>query len=280
VRADVAILWDWESFWAQDLDWRPSVDLGHRERIEAFYSRLWADRLPVDFAHPEADLSGYRLVLAPQLYLLGAEAAKNLGSFVAEGGHLLVSYFSGVVDANDGVHPEGLSGPLGDVLGVDVEEFAPLRAGESVTLTMDEGSTDGLHADVWSEHLRVRPGTEVLGRFADGPAAGGAALTRRELGQGTAWYLATRLADGDLAAVLDLVYAAAGLTATRDLPPGLDVVDRWSGRTRYRFLVNNGAHAAQVPTGPGHELLTDGPVPPAGVLDVPAGAVRVVRTTT
>jgi beta-galactosidase len=79
----------------------------------------------VDFAHPEADLSGYRLVIAPQLYLLEASAAKNLDAYVAGGGQLLVSYFSGIVDSTDAVHPQGLSGPLGDVLGVDVQEFAP-----------------------------------------------------------------------------------------------------------------------------------------------------------
>ena len=36
VETRAAILWDWESFWAQDLEWRPSVDLDHRERTEAF----------------------------------------------------------------------------------------------------------------------------------------------------------------------------------------------------------------------------------------------------
>ncbi len=63
VHAHVALRWDWESFWAQDLEWRPSIDLDHRERIEAFYTRLWHDNVTVDFAHPDADLSGYRLVI-------------------------------------------------------------------------------------------------------------------------------------------------------------------------------------------------------------------------
>jgi beta-galactosidase len=78
VKSRVAILWDVESFWAEDLEWRPSSDLDHRERIEAFYSALWNRGVSVDFAHPEADLSGYDLVLAPALYLVGARAAANL----------------------------------------------------------------------------------------------------------------------------------------------------------------------------------------------------------
>ena len=53
------------------------------------------------------------------------------------------------------------------------------------------GADDNLRADVWTEHVHVRPGTEVAGRFADGPASEGAALTRRRVGDGTAWYRAT-----------------------------------------------------------------------------------------
>ena len=135
VETRAAILWDWESFWAQDLEWRPSVDLDHRERTEAFYGRLWLDGIATDFAHPEGDLSGYDLVIAPQTYLLTRAASENLDGFVRGGGQLVVSYFSGVVDETDSVHAEGLSGPLGATLGVHVEEFAPLRTGQEVSLT-------------------------------------------------------------------------------------------------------------------------------------------------
>lgn len=91
VAADVAILWDWESHWAQDLPWRPADDLSHRAQIQTWYERLWRDHVTTDFAHPEDDLSGYRLVLdghtlrsrlwCEDLQLRGAE---EIGSY-AEG---------------------------------------------------------------------------------------------------------------------------------------------------------------------------------------------------
>ena len=43
VAADVAVVWDWESWWALELEWRPSVDLTFRERVDAFYDALWRD---------------------------------------------------------------------------------------------------------------------------------------------------------------------------------------------------------------------------------------------
>lgn len=105
VTAEVAVVWDWESYWALEFEWRPSADLRFRERIEAYYEALWREHVTVDFVHPSADLSPYRLVVAPSAYLLAEAAAKNLHLYVEAGGHLLVSYFSGIVDENDTIHP-------------------------------------------------------------------------------------------------------------------------------------------------------------------------------
>jgi beta-galactosidase len=110
VHARVALLWDTESFWAQDFEWRPSAELNHRERLEAFYTALWNRNVSVDFAHPDNDLSGYDLVIAPSLYLVGPDAAANLAAYVRGGGHLVVSYFSGIVDDNDTVYPGAAPG--------------------------------------------------------------------------------------------------------------------------------------------------------------------------
>ena len=94
--------------------------------------------LTADFAHPEADLSRYRLVVVPSLYLATRAAAANLRRYVEGGGTLVVSCFSGIVDDRDRVYPGPYPGALRDVLGLTVEEWLPLRTGERVTLTWQE----------------------------------------------------------------------------------------------------------------------------------------------
>ena len=47
-----------------------------------FYAALWQRRVTVDFVHPSADLSGYRLVVAPSLYLLDDAAAREPAGYV------------------------------------------------------------------------------------------------------------------------------------------------------------------------------------------------------
>jgi beta-galactosidase len=240
VKAQVAILWDWESFWAQDLEWRPSVDLSHEERIKTFYDRLWRDKVAVDFAHPEADLFSYRLVLAPASYLLTDAAAENVRSYVEAGGTLLVSYFSAVVDEHDTVRPGGAGQALADVLGLTVDEFLPLREGEIVQLDgFDvEGKARSIQGRTWSEDVRLR-GADVVARFVDGPGAGKPAVTTHALGAGQSWYVATSLDVGALDVVMEEVYRRAGITPCRTLPEDVEVVERRDIGRSYTFVINH-----------------------------------------
>ncbi|MEU5954616.1 beta-galactosidase [Streptomyces sp. NPDC047525] len=271
--ADVAMLWDWHSWWAQSLQWRPSEDHDARERADTFYEALYDRHLTVDFAHPEADLSAYPLVVVPALYLATEAAALNLKEYVAQGGTLLVSYFSGIVDEHDAVHPGPCPGALRDVLGLTVEEFSPLLDGRSVRIT-GPGGTE-LTGDVWTEFVVPR-GAETVWTYADGLTAGRPAVTRHRIGDGTAWYVSTRLTARDLDALLADACADAGVTERPELPRDVEVVTRRGGSGTYVFAINHTESEAKVPLDAhGTELLTGERA--AGRLAVPAGAVRVVR---
>jgi beta-galactosidase len=264
VEAEVAVLWDWESWWALELEWRPSVELGFRERVEAYYTSLWKQHVTVDFAHPEADLDRYKAVVAPSSYLLTAEAAKHLRGYVEGGGHLLVSYFSGIVDEHDAVHPGGHASVLRETLGLWVEEFHPLREGARLALT------SGAEGRIWSEHVRL-DGAEAVADFADGPDAGRPAVARHRVGAGTAWYVATALDDatglrGLLAQVLD----AAGVHRPAGVPDGVELVRRGP----LSFLINHSDQDVAVPGLRGTDVLTG--AAREGSVPVPAGEVVIL----
>ncbi|MFJ5686142.1 beta-galactosidase [Streptomyces sp. NPDC093099] len=271
--ADAALVWDWQSWWAQRLEWRPSEDHDARERADTFYEALYDRHLTVDFAHPEADLSRYPLVVVPALYLAAEATGRNLRTYVENGGTLVVSYFSGIVDQHDAVHPGAHPGVLRDVLGLTVEEFSPLGEGERVRLTEAGGAE--LTGDVWSEFVVPR-GAETVWTYADGLTAGRPAITRHRLGRGTAWYVSTRLDARALDTVLDAAAEDAGLAPRTGLPRDVEVVRRTGEGGDYLFAVNHTGTDAKVPL-PAHgtELLTGERT--AGRLGLPAGAVRVVK---
>ncbi|MCK6081159.1 beta-galactosidase [Microbacterium sp. EYE_5] len=269
VHADVAMLWDFQSFWAQDLEWRPSEDVSHDERIRAYYERLWRDDITVDFALPGHDLSRYRLVVVPAQYMLSAADAENLTAYVAQGGTLVVSFFSGVVDENDAVHPGGYGAPLAAALGVRVEEHLPLRAGDAAEI---EFGGARFSADVWQEDLVV--GTaEVRATYVDGPAATRAAVTRNVHGAGTAWYVSTRPDAEGLRAIMAEVYADAGVTPPAT-PAGVETILRRGDTADYLVAVNHGADEAHLKT-TGTDLLTQAEI--RDMLVLAGGDVAVVR---
>jgi beta-galactosidase len=200
-------------------------------------------------------------------------AGNNLREYVENGGTLVVSYFSGIVDEHDAVHEGAYPGVLRDVLGLTVEEFSPLLQGGSVRLTGPDGSE--LAGDVWTEFVVPR-GAETVWSYADGLTAGRPAVTRHRLGEGTAWYVSTRLGQDGLDALLGRAAEDAAIAPRAELPHDVEVVRRSGETGSYLFAINHTATDVKVPLETsGTELLTGERA--AGRLAVPAGAVRVVR---
>ncbi|MEV7331509.1 beta-galactosidase [Micromonospora sp. NPDC093244] len=267
VDADVAILFDWEAWWAVELDSHPSVDVTYTDRLNALYGALWRAGVTADIVHPSADLSRYRLVLAPTLYLVRDADVEALHRYVEAGGTVAVTYFSGVVDENDHIRLGGYPGAFRDLLGVRTEEFFPLRAGEQVRL--DDGST----ADVWTEWVHP-DGAEVLSSYTDGPLPGVPALTRHRVGDGAAWYVATRLDEPATDRLVARLLDEAGVRPAVPAPTGVEVVRRRDGERTWLFVLNHTGAQVRLPVA-GVELLTGERC--AGELAVPAGEVAVVR---
>jgi len=263
VAADVALLWDWNAWWACDLDSHPSSELRYVDAPHRWHRALTELGATVDVVHPSADLSSYRLVVVPTLYLCSDELATALA-----GKHVLVTYFSGIVDEQDHVRLGGYPGAFRDLLGVVGEEFVPLLPGDDVTLA------GGARATLWTERLRATT-AEVVDSYADGALTGVPAVTRNAVGAGRAWYLATHLDPADLRDVLRRAVREAGVTPPGAESDGATEVVRRSGADRsYVFVVNHGTKDVEHPAH-GRNLLTGEEVD--GVLRVPAGGVGVVR---
>ena len=74
----------------------------------------------------DADLSGYDAVIVPSLFCATPAALENLSAYADGGGHLVVTFQTGIVDENMHITAGGYLGSLQETLGVRIEEFAPL----------------------------------------------------------------------------------------------------------------------------------------------------------
>ncbi len=231
VTASAAILWDWESLWAQELEWHPSVDLAPRQQVRRYYDRLWRDKVTTDLVHPRTDLSFYQVVLAPASYLLTEDSAANLRAYVEQGGHLVVGPFSGVVDQDDAVHPGGLNGALSDLLGVVVEEHLPLR--EDVTVQL----TGAIPARIWTEDLACGARTRCCGTWtARPPEALPSPVTRWRRYRDLHLHRSGGSGSGRRAGP---VLQQAQVLVRRDLPWDLELVTRSGPEHSYLFAINH-----------------------------------------
>ncbi|MCL3859486.1 beta-galactosidase [Actinotalea sp. K2] len=255
VQADVAILFDYPAWWGTELDSHPSQDVTYVDQVTAWYRQLWHRGVTADIVSPREDLSSYRLVIVPTLYLVTDDGAARVAAAAAAGATVLVTYFSGIVDEHDRVRLGGYPGAFRELLGVRTEEFYALQAGER--LTLDDGAT----ADLWSEKTHL-VGAEAMSTYTDGLLAGWPAVTRHAVGTGHAWYVGTRLDEVGASRLADTLLLESGVQPVVDaVPEGVEVVRRRGGEVgggadaSFLFVLNHTPEEAVV-TARGVDLLT------------------------
>jgi beta-galactosidase len=267
--AEAAIVWDWDARWALELPSQPSAELRFQDLVRSWYEPLWRADVAVDFVRPDADLSAYRLVLVPSLYLVDEAGAANLTAFAQRGGTLAVGFHSGAVDENCHVRLGGYPGAFREALSVRSDELFPLLPGESVPLS------GGGTATLWSERLRLE-GAEAVSSYEEGPLKDVPAVTRHACGEGAAWYLATQPDPATLASLLTRIRTEAGVDPVRTAPEGVEVVRRRGPSADYLFVIDHAGRGARVTVaGDAVELLTGKPAPSS--VTVEPGGIAVVR---
>ncbi|TAP45828.1 beta-galactosidase [Arthrobacter sp. S39] len=273
-HAKVGVVFDWENWWALAHTDQP-VALDYGRLVQRWYAALHAQHVSIDLVKPTGDLSSYSLVVAPQLYLLNDAGSENLSSYVRQGGHLLVSAFTDVVDQNDAFREGGYQVGLRQVLGVTVEDFGALVAPSSDTGLRSVGdSTKGgsgigpgqshasvtgpfgtLRGEYFCEELRVLS-ADVIGTFTDGRLKGAPALTQQAYGAGRGTYLATIPDDAGMLSVTSWALAEAGVQPELSgLSPWVEVARRGDVLT----LINHGTETATVRV-TGENVLSGNPV--------------------
>src|SRR6185436_20169870 len=138
VEAHVAVVWDPQSWWALLAPGMPSPQLDYDALVRAVHAALWRSGATADVVGPGADLTPYRLVLVPALYVVSDETLASFESYVDNGGMLAAWYLSGSADMANRIRPGGYAGGLRDLIGARIEEVHPLPAGTAVSLSSGE----------------------------------------------------------------------------------------------------------------------------------------------
>ena len=230
VESDAGVIFSWPNWWALEQPSKPANDLSVPEQVTWMYRPLYLRGVTTDFCRPDEPLGHYGAVVVPSLYLVTEHEAANIVSYVEQGGTAVISFWSGIVDAHDGVYLGPYGGPLRPIMGCDVVDVAPLAPGEVVDIEWAAGlKTKGTF---WADIATVHDG-QVMATFASGPWAGHPAVVQTHLGRGRSFYVGTRLDRAGLDLVYDAVPCLRGCSGTANDQPGVEGVVRCGSENLY-----------------------------------------------
>ena len=279
IRAQVAILFDWENWWALEFAAGPTVHLRYVPQVQKHYRALWELGIPADFVSPEFDLDQYRVLIAPAAYLLQPGFARKVERFVEAGGVFVTTFFSGLVDENDRVVLGGYPGELRKLLGVWVEEFdaLPLDQSNEIVVQQPLGDLKGTYQCNLMYALLHAETAEAIGVYGKDFYAGRPALTRNQFGKGQAWYVGSDPEAALVEGLLGHICAEQGVKPTLSPPAGVEVSQRTKDGAAFTFVLNHNAEPAAVNLAgvEGRELLSGRDL--AGEQTIPGRGVWIIR---
>ncbi len=233
--AEVALMFDWENWWAVEYSAGPSVRLKYLDEIMNYYAALHSRNIPVDIVGEENDLTGYKVVIAPVLYMTKPGVDERIREFVKQGGTFVTTFFSGYVDENDLVIIGGYPGRLRDILGIWVEEIDALPDTKENSFVYDgQAYRAGMLCDIM--HLE---GAKALAEYQEDFYAGTPVITCNEFGKGQAYYVGTRPEEAFYGRLVQEVCDKQQIRPAAETPSGMEAVARVRGKEHYLFLLNH-----------------------------------------
>ncbi|MGH7744117.1 MAG: beta-galactosidase, partial [Candidatus Dormibacteria bacterium] len=228
-KNQVAILYSDDSYYGIEF-MKFSDRVNYRTVLNQMYSALYHANIGVDFVFPDSvDLSDYKVIVVPPLYIASNALLQRLSDYVRSGGNLVVAFKSGFCNEYSTVRWDIAPGPLREAAGFHYQEFSNLR--QPLTLKDDPFHVRAENkVSEWAE--MIIPDTAQSLAYYDDPFFGKyPAITRNSFGKGTFTYEGTVLSDKLQSAVLLGVLQHAGLTGPDQALPSSVRVKHGIGRT-------------------------------------------------
>lgn len=250
-KSKVAVVFDYESEWATEHTATPTQHVHHVDEPLQWFRALADHGVTADVVPVSSNWDEYEVAVLPSVYILSEETTRRVRDYVANGGRLIVTYYTGLSDERDHVWLGGYPGSIRDVVGVRVEEFMPMGddfPGVPDRLGLSNGAVAHDIADVIGS---VDGSATVLETFRDDPWTGmdGApAIVANTFGEGRSVYVGARLGRDGIAKSLPEILESLGMTETGENDSRVLRVEReGSDGSRFVFSFNRTHEAVQIP---------------------------------
>ncbi len=275
INSKVAIVFDWENWWAAELSAGPSELINYQSEVQTFYHALFSQNIAVDIVGTDADISKYSLVIAPLLYMNKDGYDDKIRNYVKNGGNYITTFFSGYVDENDRVLLGGYPGKQKDILGIWVEESDALYPEDSNSFIY-KGTE--YPATILCDILHLQ-GAREISTYEKDFYAGTPVLTRNKLGDGCVYYVGTHSSDEFYATFLRDICEELYIEPVLNAPRDVEVTCRENEDYRFIFILNHKDEKTEVRLKKdGIDILTDKEYKAKDLLKLDAKGVAIVRS--
>ncbi len=264
VHSKIAILFDYESWWALDNKPGTTTFLEYNNQVQKFFLALHEMNIPCDIVFatdPELSFKDYDILIAPAMYIIQPGVANKIKAFVKKGGSFLTNFSSGMVDETEAVFEGGYPGPLRDLLGFWVEEFESILEGVDNSVKLSNklgGKKESYPATIWADILRLET-AKSIGKWTKDFYKGKTCLTENKFGKGKAYYIGTDLGVEFNKTILAKLCKDHKIKPLLKTPKNVEAAVRTKGKKEWLFVMNHNFKATKVT------------LPKAGLIDIITG---------
>lgn len=240
IASKAAIVYDYDSLAAFRIQ-RQSVLLDCETEMKKYHKFFYDRNIPVDVIPADSDLTGYQVLILPQMIIAKPEFQAKLKDFTEKGGTVVLTYRNFVKDRdNNLVLGKQIPVDFDSFAGVCVVETESLQEGQEFPLA-GEGAFSGIQGQggIFRDMLEVH-GAQVLLRYNDPFYQEFAAVTRKQQKDGCVYYLGCGLDQETLDQVLEAAMQEQQISAIPS-ESGVEVVSRGTAEAPIRMIINHNA---------------------------------------
>lgn len=240
VKNEAAIVYDYDSLASFRIQ-RQSILLDPAAEMQKFYKAFYDQNVGVDVIPEDRDFSSYKVVILPQMIITKPEMEEKVEAFVKNGGTVIVTYRHAVKDANNNV-------PFGETLPVHYNALAGLTVEETESLqdydafpVVGSGVFEGVEGTggIFRDMIKVQD-AEVLFCYADAFYQEFAAVTRKQTGKGTMYYVGCGLEEKITKLLMEQVMRDCHFQMVPS-EEGLEIVTRGNEKQKVTMYINHNA---------------------------------------
>lgn len=238
-KAKVALLFDWDSWWAVELSDGPTRHLSYQQTMIHYYQGLYKHNISIDVISIDQDLDQYDVVLAPLLHMMKEQLHQKIERFVERGGSFITTYLSGIVDENDQAILEDRPGLLKNLLGIRIDETDTLEPTVTNEICIQDGDLKGTYDCRLIFDVIQLEGAEAVAAYGKEFYAQTPVITKNTFGKGDAWYLGSQPDLPFLEKLFKKILDKHQIVCSIEAEDGVEITERHKGDKTYVFVMNH-----------------------------------------